>query len=142
MVLGDGRVVKAIGVGSINLRQVVNGVETNGTLQDVLHVPELLCNLLSVSKMAANGLSVNFCGDECVIKTTDGKVLGNAKQRQGVYRLSGVPRSTIEVASVARTHNESTKLWHERLVHIGEAALRKLISSGLCRAWATSILSG
>ena len=87
VVLGDGRAVKAVGFGSVNLSKIVNGLEIYGVLPDVLHVPDLFCNLLSVSKMANDGLTVQFYGDECVIKASDGRVLGKAKGRCGVYYL-------------------------------------------------------
>jgi len=130
VVLGNGRAIKAIGIGKINLKVIQDGVETRGVLCDVLHVPELSCNLLSVGKLAENGVTVKFQSDGCVIETATGKVLGKAERERGVYCLSVMPHHSTETAFVARAGKESIHLWHERLGHLGETALRRLVSAG------------
>ena len=56
VVLGDGRSLKAIGVGTVELELVVDIEEPKKReLHSVLYVPDLSYNLLSVAKMTDRG---------------------------------------------------------------------------------------
>ena len=50
IVLGDGHTLDAVGIGDVVLNLVVDGKIKKRQLRDVLYVPRLTCNLLSVSK--------------------------------------------------------------------------------------------
>ncbi|KAG6503226.1 hypothetical protein ZIOFF_031949 [Zingiber officinale] len=57
------------------------------TLKDVLHVPTLSCNLLSISKFTHDhNCRANFCSSHCEFQDlTSGKMIGDAKQDGGLY---------------------------------------------------------
>lgn len=63
--VGDGSVLKAVGSGSLYLKTMSNTY----TLCDVLHVPELTHNVISVSQLATLGLHLHFSGDSCKLYT-------------------------------------------------------------------------
>ena len=49
--LGDGRVVKVLGYGRVQMNMLFPGIEAKkAVLYDVLNVPKLACNLFSVAK--------------------------------------------------------------------------------------------
>ena len=56
-------------------------------LQLILHVPNLSCNLISISKIAKDlGCMVNFSSTTCVFQDKiTGKMVGNAKEFDGLY---------------------------------------------------------
>ena len=57
--VGDGRVLTAVGIGSIKLDMILLPGDLNTvTLTNVLYVPDLACNLFSVSTVANKGYSV------------------------------------------------------------------------------------
>src|SRR6202012_3716341 len=58
--LADDRVIIAEGMGTVRVQLDVNGEKRNGTFHEVLYVPKLCGNLLSVNRMAARGLAINF----------------------------------------------------------------------------------
>jgi len=51
-------------VGTISCMTIVNGKEIQVTINDVLYVPGLEFNLLSVPKLEANGLTIVFAEEE------------------------------------------------------------------------------
>ena len=54
IVLGDGHTLDAVGVGNVVLNLVVDGKIKKRRLRNVLYVPKLVYNLLSVSKATEN----------------------------------------------------------------------------------------
>ena len=66
--VGDGRSLSVEGVGSIQLKlQLSSGNTTNCVVKNVLFVPKLTCNLLSVGKLAESGRVVKFTENNCKI---------------------------------------------------------------------------
>lgn len=64
--LGGGYVLQATGRGNIPLKMnLLGGKSRHCRLYDVLHVPELSYNLLSVSKAAENGKTTEFNVSGC-----------------------------------------------------------------------------
>ena len=59
------------------------------TLSSVSHVLNMSCNLLSISKLTkSQNYSVTFFSTHCVFEDlTTGKVIGSAKEREGLYYL-------------------------------------------------------
>ncbi|NDA63211.1 MAG: hypothetical protein EBX50_14400, partial [Chitinophagia bacterium] len=77
--MGNNAVVEAVGVGEVPLTLVVDGEEKTGHLANVLYVPELATNLISVKQIVRRGMSVSFAKDRCSIISPDGEVLGRAQ---------------------------------------------------------------
>lgn len=58
--IGDGTPLPVKGVGTIHACTVFEGFKREVRLTNVLHVPKILCNLLSVSRFRASILHVVF----------------------------------------------------------------------------------
>ena len=90
-------------------------------MKDVLFVPGLKKNLLSISALDAKGMRVAFV-DGQVIMWPKGKIIDDAivirEQEGGLYKLKGHPEQ-------AMVHNivEPNELWHRRLAHVKYRAL-------------------
>ena len=66
--VGNGSVLQAISVGDIIVNvNLPNGGSRRCTLKDVLYVPNLAFNLLSVSKLTKNNYSIVFRDNKCNI---------------------------------------------------------------------------
>lgn len=113
MLAKKGRTIKADGIGRVELDTCI--------LKDVLHVPELTKNLLSVSAITANGGEVIFGGEEVKIKKGNRTLLQGRKNSNGLYEIKLTDRQTFH----SEEENKSAK-WHRRLGHIGDRRLRKL----------------
>ena len=91
------------------------------TMKEVLFVPGLKKNLLSISALDAKGMRVAFI-DGQVIMWPKGKTIDEAvvigEQEGGLYKLKGHPEQALIDDSV-----EPNELWHRRLAHVHYRAL-------------------
>ena len=99
-----------------------NGEPQRKLLHDVVFVPGLSYNLLSVTKMTDRGKMVRFSGSSCqVIDCKNGVVALAVKNGAGLYHLA-VTRTANHLVNTAMASREL--LWHQRFGHIGEANLK------------------
>ncbi|CAJ2632240.1 unnamed protein product [Trifolium pratense] len=84
-------------------------------LTNVLYVPDLNCNLISVSQLTEeSNCFVQFTNKFCVIQDhTSRMLIGAGEQREGLYYFCGVPLSR----ALKVVENETMSLWHQRLGH-------------------------
>ncbi len=65
--MGDDTVLEAIGKGNIKATMQVGGKLTHATNTQVLHVPKMKNNLISMSKFISEGFKVEFDKDGCKV---------------------------------------------------------------------------
>ena len=91
------------------------------TMKEVLFVPGLKKNLLSISTLDAKGMRVAFI-DGQVITWPRGKTIDDAmvigEQEGGLYKLKGHPEQALVHHTV-----EPSEIWHRRLAHVHYRAL-------------------
>ena len=85
--MGDNGMVEAVGKGSILVETRVKGRARSIRMHDVLHVPDLHSNLLSVSKLISKGLKVHFNSLGCVMRASNGEMLAVASLESNLYQL-------------------------------------------------------
>lgn len=112
--LGDGRALKAVGYGEVMLNtKLPDGSSQKCKLKDVLLVPDISYNLLSVSKSTALGNTVEFAEDSCYITNRVGRVIATASKYRELYYVNLT--SSTEVHTV-EAHSEQLGskeyLWH------------------------------
>lgn len=92
------------------------------TVKNVLCVPSLTTNLLSVSELIKNGNNVVFEADHCYIRNKKNELVAMANSENGVYRLQiKVAECMLAAPAVA-----SAELWHRRLAHINSSDMNKM----------------
>lgn len=98
-------------------------------LRNVLFVPKLNCNLISVSQLVRESNCIlQFTHSMCVIQDRDSRmVIGAGEQRDGLYLFRKAP--VVMAMQVQRTG--SMDLWHQRLGHASEKIVKliPLVSS-------------
>jgi hypothetical protein len=119
--LGDDRIVTVAGIGTVSFRR-----EDLPPLSftDVLFVPGMKKNLISVSTLQDRGLEVLFIGSEVLIYPRGASM--DLAQRIGVregelYRLLFRPLRAL-VAS-GDSSRQLCELWHRRMAHLHHGAL-------------------
>ena len=114
------------GMGSGVIKCIVDGQIREIPVQNVLYVPSLSSNLLSVKRLTKDGYSVNFQLDSCkVIK--DGKVQAIARLErniQGLYKVeSDVERAWTAINN--KQHGANCQhTWHRRFGHRDPQAIK------------------
>ena len=118
--VGDGRVLDAVGRGDVNMCFCLpTGQLKNSKLNNVLFVPDLSKNLISVSMAAKNGRSTIFNDKHCQFFNNKNECIAYATKKGNLYYLNCSNDSTYSVC-------ENDTLWHRRLGHISTYALNKL----------------
>jgi hypothetical protein len=110
-------------------------------LRDVLYVPCLQMNLISVSCLDKDGYTCLFGDGRCLIECND-TVISIAFRRNDLYLISlresvnsvcdnnaNVFSSTIVNRKRKRTQDASSKLWHCRLGHISRGRIERLVKN-------------
>jgi hypothetical protein len=123
VVLGDDRVVKTVDSGTISFqRESLPPM----LLREVLYVPGLKKNLVSVSAIEERGYEVLFRDGQVLLfpkvsNITLTKVIGTRHEK--LYKLMFQPESAL---SHSTSNNDLCELWHMRMVHLHHGALRIL----------------
>ena len=120
--LGDNRTIKAYGKGTYRLVADLGGQTQRLVLHEVLYLPELERNLLSVHAMAKMGASVAFGNKQCKV-TRNEKLLAVGEMRGKLYMLNTIREEHVSVAEV----NSNLYLWHCRMGHLGMNDVKKLV---------------
>ena len=100
------------------------------TLSDVLYVPGIKKNLLSVFALAKIGLVVKFVDDKCTVHDlSDGdSIIASGSLCRGLYKLNTYGSSVKDVACAVVDSQAvvDAKLWHLRFGHLNFASLLHL----------------
>src|SRR6266851_7780010 len=85
VVLGDNSSIPAIATGHVHVHMHTKGRWIISILQDVLYVPDLSTNLLSVSHLTHCGAEVCFVGEACRIYDKAKTLILKGKLRNDLY---------------------------------------------------------
>ena len=88
----------------------------------MLYIPKIKRNLLSIAAITAQGHVVKFTKIGLEILNEGEKLIGQGVRRNNLDELSAITTST----GVG-----TTKLWHERVGHIGHAVLKEMHKHGM-----------
>ncbi len=138
--MGDGTPLAAVGVGNVPLTVMVNGKLLQGKIEDVLYVPKLAANLLSVRQLMQKGCRVDFSNNSCFIKTASGQDIGHGIFDGSLYRLATptnqdtkLPDPMVLSTNFSATKGATAQLWHERFGHLGMQNLQQLATKEMVK---------
>lgn len=119
--------MEATGVGNLKVKSYVFGKSYEILIKNVLFVPNLRRNLLSIKRLELSNIKVIFENGK-VLLYKENNLLGIGK-RDKLYEIS-FELNRSECLNI-EVHNENLKLWHNRLGHICNSNLNKLISKNM-----------
>ncbi|CAA3009529.1 Retrovirus-related Pol poly from transposon TNT 1-94 [Olea europaea subsp. europaea] len=124
--MGDNNSQNMVGVGDIAIR-MYDGAITQ--LRNVRYVPNLKRNLISLGSHKDEGYT--FKSGNKILKIMKGfLIVMKGPKRNGLYYLEG--RTEIPVdSSLLIVSKDKTKLWHNRMDHIGFKGLKSLSNQKL-----------
>ena len=103
----------------------------------MLHVPDFICELFSISQIIKKGFEIVFLDDDCYILKNNVLVESVSKTRN-IYILN-VSQSTAKIVAliqkntralfIALMFNEdAVDLWHRRIKHLNEIDFKRLVN--------------
>lgn len=127
--IANGEMIKVCGIGAVTLN-VRDGKQTiKVTLEDVLWLPDLDGNLVSVKKLVERGHTVEFSGNSCFLKSEDSDVWEIARWQGKFYNLLEAKRCyyvSSDTEMKLCVHD-----WHRRLAHRNLRDIRVMEKHGL-----------
>jgi len=128
VLMGNNMTCKVVGIGTVRIKMYDGVVRT---LSDVLHMPDLKKNLLSLGIFDSQGYKYTSEGGVLTI-SKGALVFIKGKMVNGFYMLQG---NTIvgfaAISSSSDSDSDNTYLWHMRLGHMSEAGMSILSKRGL-----------
>lgn len=119
----NGETMKVKGIGNAKLNIDGKQIDVN----NILHVPNLSVNLLSVGKIVESGNTVTFDKKNgCTILNTRNEIVANCKNDNGIFKFS-----ENDMKCLMAGKSESALLWHRRLGHVNLQCLKKMRDGGV-----------
>ncbi|CAJ2637049.1 unnamed protein product [Trifolium pratense] len=118
--IGNGAYIEVKGRGTV----AIEGHTGLKLISEVLYVPEINQNLLSVPQLLEKGYKVLFEDKNCMIKDSEGREVFNVQMKGKSFALDFMSKQQ-EV--------NSTTLWHKRLGHSHHNALMYLKKNNLAK---------
>lgn len=129
--VADGNKAQSSGRGTIKVQFTSEaGISTNVTISDVLYVPKIGGNLISVKRLTQNGFNVNFSDTRCEIRTADGNQIAVGDIQDGLYKLRENNKNNT-VNFVKNNAKLCAHDWHRILGHRDMNIVKRLPSSDL-----------
>jgi len=91
-------------------------------LRNVIHVPKLKRNLISVGQLADRGMKTTFDDDEC--KITKGAMVMTHNKKEGTLYMMSSFKTSISIAS----SKLDAGVWHRRLGHMSKKGMKVSLS--------------
>lgn len=130
---GKDSVLESQGIGTLKVRIGNEHKTTYAMMYDVIYVPNLRSNLLSVTKLIKRGLKVSFANNEITIYQGNGKVITTGNKFEDQFVVNMMPVKSDEHvynttgASNNRFSDDLASIWHRRLGHINKDYMRRLM---------------
>lgn len=124
IMLAADKFVESPGIGTVTFKTEYSQIE----MREVLYVPTLHMNFLSINKAAQNGNSTSFDAEEALIKNKQGKIMLRAMLKNNLYVYTMPP----ETSAVYMLNDISlaTK-WHNRFGHLNFQSLKQISEKNL-----------
>jgi hypothetical protein len=152
--LGDKSVIEGVGVGTIPISINVNNKTTKVLLTQVLHVPNVSSNLISIPTLARNGIdTICDASGASFVKHQTGELQALARISGGLYTLrttiqtvervcisyvveskdgqKGANDTYVFSARHSRSSKATLETWHRRLAHVQPDTVLRMVKEGM-----------
>lgn len=127
--LGAGSSTSIVGTGDVSITILVSKKRKKCTIRNVMYVPALRYQLLSISVLAKAGISAQFDNQGVrLLRNGDGKIVATGSiSESGLYILDVVPNSESSEISLSAT----LSVWHQRLGHVSQNAIKSMAKNNV-----------
>lgn len=129
--LGNEQIIKANGIGTIQIKKCINGQWEENILTNVLYVPDLRRNLFSEGAIMHKGFEIVKKNKSALIYK-DGKIVLTANQSSNnLYTMNFTTIINVNSCNTTQDKKSDLKVWHERLGHLNIKEIRNMIKLDL-----------
>ena len=105
---------------------------------NVMNVPNLAKNLISVGQIVEQGMQVKFKQSGCFIEK-NGKLIAKGKRQGRMFVLDvDMPRKITTMFAEGMNVTLDVEMWHKRIGHISMQTLKKYVEKR-CSGWTSKI---
>lgn len=122
IMVANSKEIKVECKGSLTMHTRAKGTDFDIEVNDVLYVPDLATNLLSVGVITNNGNSIEFDENECWIYNEKHELMVTATKVNNVYKINNI-RKTLGLLSAKIS---DINIWHRRLGHMNHRDMIKM----------------
>lgn len=125
----SGHVIYGVGVGTIRIKNLVGGKYILATLTDVLHVPKVHRNLISIGVLTDRGFEALFTKEGLKVVRNNKVVAAGVRESGRLYRLRcrTVVGEHAEAHAVSGVDPQRLDVWHERFGHANYQTIQAAI---------------
>ncbi|UYV78997.1 hypothetical protein LAZ67_17000580, partial [Cordylochernes scorpioides] len=126
---------RAEGCGDIKFKAYVGKHHVDLKLCNVLYVPNVRRNLLSVSSMGNKGKIVNFENRRAQVFDSENRIVAIAHDENGLYVMKGrviLPNAEL-FNSQKSSQKQTLELWHQRFCHVNNDAIERMAKGELVK---------
>lgn len=117
--------------GCITVKTFHNGNSSIKTIENVLYLKDLKCNLMSIRRLTKLGYKVTFDGENAFV-SKNGKVVFTGRAEGDLYQVEFNIERNIFAGIASDSVNQATQsVWHFRLGHINAFDLKKMINKNM-----------
>jgi hypothetical protein len=151
VILGDNSAIPAVGSSRLNIKMLANGKWIDSVLQDVLYMPDLHGNLLSVSHLVWRSTKVLFSGEACQVFDRRKSLILEEGLCNNLYIMNMhiADYITANIASLSPQLMDADQpitralttwltslsvplaLWHRCLGHLNFRSVKRMVDEGL-----------
>ena len=113
---------------TLKMRLPLERVETC-TLHDVLFVPDLAYNLLSITAASKQRKVTTFTEEVCEIGDLESKLIASGHREGSLYYLD----QQDDIHQVCTSQESKRAIWHRRLGHLGSSGMEELVKRQMIR---------
>lgn len=130
VIVANGKAIDSEGSGTVIFSVQGEAVDNILTAKNVLYVPGLTDNLISVSKLTDSGMEISFKGDHCTA-SKEGNFVFSGLKVEGMYKMKADVVPVPERADLTKNSQTiMTTLWHRRMAHLNYDALVEMADKG------------
>ena len=127
--LGNRSIVTAIGKGTVTMRLTVNNRIITCSFENVLYIPKLGFQLISVSAIDKLGYVTQF-GQKRVMISKNGRIVATGSlSKANLYVLDTTPTNIHPEKALT----VSLQTWHHRLAHVNPAGIKQMIDQNVVK---------
>ena len=134
--IGDSK-VQALGYGDVPIYVQKDDKTKPGIIKNVLYVPGLGVNLLSIGSVADHGHAVVFKDSEVTVNLGNDVQMTGSRVGKSLYRLNISPRAPptqkMTLAAASTVSNAPLVLWHKRLAHVNYKSIIRMVGKNAVR---------